>query len=474
MMRHNFLISTTRPDLLAKQIVAFSNVGKNRELNFFVFDDTPAQSNRFLEEIERAKKLAPKRNIYYFSLVKQIEIIKRAAIAYSDLIHVDEQSILDCFNENNAPRGIRSIQNKSVCIFYLMGDAKGSIVHKIDDDVFPYEAERRGESVETKLKRDFFEQKELSIGGSDKIISGNNYTFDSPSPLANYTDFVEFVFNFYSTAGSKPEERPIGNDMLKISPTKVRRVIDHLNILDVLPIDKDYTYKEAHEALKLYASMMENGNSRIIINDDKENFDGINNFFPGGCVSFLYENLPTLTPTFGNQDLLWEMFEILDGKTLVTNGYIGHLKSSGDRPSIVNDLMDSSYKHQTSLTYSTFKYLSEKSGGQTNIINFQKNFIDSMDKWLKESRWYSTELIKLIDETDLSTNRFKQKSAKAIRKICSTFLASYDKIEANYSCMTGNIEPYLENYYKQKDAFDKFMDSIFWSNKNRHDVDPVY
>lgn len=458
---HNLIISSTRPELLAKQITAFLNVKNGRGLNFYVFNDDATKNYKFLIEIANLKQTIPEANIYYFDIDEQVKIIQEATSKYSTILNINKEGIYRCFKENDKLYGIRSIQNKSVFIFYLNNKDTGSIIHKLDDDIFPYEATRQNASVNIVIKHDFFEKKERSINDNMKIISGNNYTIDSPSPLVNYTDFTEFLFNFYNIAKNKSIDTRIGDDILKISPSGVRNVHDSLKVLDILPINEDFTYKEAVNALGRYANLIENGSSRIIINDNKENRNGINNFFPGGCVSFMYENLPTLTPTFGNQDLLWELIEILEGKTLVTDGYIAHIKSPTGRVSIIDDLKDSSYKHQSSITYSAYKYLIEKNNEAGRLFSFHTNFIELMNKWLSESKHYSDQIIKILnDKNHWYTDESKFISTTIVKKLCLDFVSNYEKIKDNFSYSVNNIDVLMSDYYQNKKIFDKLLKKI--------------
>ena len=247
MKTHNFIISSTRPELLNRQITSFANIRNNRKLNFYIFNDSNDKNEEFLNEISKIKQTIHGIDIYYFDLNEQIRIIKQTASVYSSKVETDTESVINCFKENDKINGIRSIQNKSVLIFYLNNKDKGSIIHKIDDDIFPYEANRRNEIVEIILKQDFFDQKEVSIRNNSRIISGSNYTIDSPSPLVNYADFTEFLFNFYNIAKNKSKNEKIGENLLKISPTKVKKVLDPNNILDLLPINEDVTYEKAND-----------------------------------------------------------------------------------------------------------------------------------------------------------------------------------------------------------------------------------
>lgn len=458
---HNLIISSTRPELLAKQVTSFLNVKNGRRLNFYVFNDDGTKNNKFLIEIAKLKQIILDTNIYYFNIDEQTRIIQEVASKYSNILNIDKERISSCFKENNKLHGIRSIQNKSVFIFYLNNKDVGSIVHKLDDDIFPYEADRHDADVSIVIKHDFFEKKETSINDDIKIISGSNYTIDSPSPLVNYADFTEFLFNFYNIAKNKSVDTIIGNDILKISPTGVRNIHDSLKVLDVLPVNEDFTYKEAVTALERYAKLTEKGGSRIIINDNKENCNGINKFFPGGCVSFMYENFPTLTPTFGNQDLLWELIEILEGKILVTDGYVGHIKSLTGRVSIVDDLKDSSYKHQTSITYSVFKYLIEKNNDAGGLFSFHTNFVELMNKWLSESKYYSDQIIKILDNKSYwYADESKFISTTIVKKLCLDFVNNYEKIRANFSHSTKNMDALMSDYYQNKKVFDKLLKKI--------------
>ena len=461
MKTHNLIISSTRPELLAKQITAFLNVKNGRRLNFYVFNDDATKNNKFLIEIASLKQIIPEANIYYFNIDEQVRIIQEVASKYSNMLNIDKERIYSCFKEDSKLYGIRSIQNKSVFIFYLNNKDVGSIIHRLDDDIFPYEADRHDANVSIVIKHDFFEKKETSINDDIKIISGNNYTIDSPSPLVNYADVTEFLFNFYNIAKNKSADTRIGNDILKISPSGVRNVHDSLKVLDVLPVNEDFTYKKVVTALERYTKLVKKGSSRIIINDNKENYNGINKFFPGGCVSFMYENFPTLTPTFGNQDLLWELIEILEGKTLVTDGYIGHIKSLTGRVSIVDDLKDSSYKHQSSITYSVFKYLIEKNNSASGLFSFHTNFVELMNKWLSESKYYSDQIIKTLDDKNhWYADESKFISTAIVKKLCLDFVSNYEKIKANFSHSTKNIDILMFDYYQNKKIFDKLLKKI--------------
>lgn len=460
---HNFLIATTRPKFLDRQIASFSKVAGSRKIRFYVFNDRNSKSldHEFINAIKNIKTKIPPIDIQYFDLNTQVKILSEISQAYAKSLQIDEEQILECFKEGSVFYGIRSIQNKSVAIFYYLNNDLTSIVHKIDDDIFPYEADRHNHKVTIKLNNNFFEEKETSIKNSTRVFSGSNYTIDSPSPLVNYADFTEFLCNFYNISKSKSKDMLIGEDILKISPKKVKEVSDPLKILDILPISALSTYEEAAKILQDYAEIILNGNSRIVINDNSEQIKGVNKFFPGGCVSFLYKNIPTLTPAFGNQDLLWELIELIDGKILISDGYIGHIKSTSDRPSVLSDLKDTSYKHQTSLTYSAYQYLVNTQQNNEKLRSFQSNFTDLMSKWLAESRSYTKQILVLLNNQDnWYSNETKFKSTTTIKKICQDFLKNYSAIKNNYSFTNRDVSDIMVSYFKNKKVFDDLLKNI--------------
>lgn len=459
MKDHNFLLSSTRPELLLRQIHLFHSVGKNRKINFYVFNDLDDKNEVFLSEIKKLNALS-NMNVKFFDLKSQIRILQEAADKYSKDLGITKECIVNCFTENGRLQGIKSIQNKSIFIFYLLCKEKDSIVHKIDDDILPIESSWLNNCVTIDAKRDFFSNKEEILYNKPLVISGSNYTIDSPSPLVNYLDFVEFIYNFFNIAQNKSPDDEIGKDMLAISPTKVRRVFDKLSILDPLPIQDNQTYKEALMGLKGYSKLLEKGNSRIVINDNRKVSNNI--YFPGGCVSFLYKNIPTLVPMFGNQDLLWEMFELLDGKKLIANDSIGHIKYETNRMSIINDLIDTSYKHQTSFTFSVFKYLKETNPRNETLLNFESAFIIPMAKWKNEANHYSHKVIQMLEKKDMWLYDDKyRKSLESVRRIIYEFIDNFENISSNYDYSKVNISTLISDYYTNKRIFDKLLKLSF-------------
>lgn len=460
---HNFLISTTRPKFLDRQLSSFSGIAGSRKIRFYVFNDKDDKSIdiEFLRVIKKIRIEIPVIDIQYFNINTQLKLLTEISQAYAKILKVNENQILECFKEDGVFSGIRSIQNKSIAIFYYLNSDCTSIIHKLDDDIFPYEADRQGHRVTITIKENFFKEKELSIGTNIRVFSGSNYTIDSPSPLVNYADFTEFLCNFYNTAKDKSENALIGDDILKISPKKVKKILDPLKVLDICPIEASITYGEAASELQQYADILLKGNSRIVINDNAENRSGKNKFFPGGCISFLYKNIPTLTPAFGNQDLLWELIELTDGKTLISDGYVGHIKSTNDRPSILSDLKDTSYKHQTSLTYSVYQYLVNTHQDKKSLIGFQTNFTNLMSKWLEEAKRYTEQIIVLLDSQDnWYSNETKYNSTTLIRAICRDFLKNYNNIKSNYSFDGKEVSGIMSTYFKNKKVFDNLLRNI--------------
>lgn len=172
---------------------------------------------------------------------------------------------------------------------------------------------------------------------------------------------------------------------------------------------------------------------------------------------FFYKNIPTLTPNFGNQDLLWELFESLDGKNLFSSGFVGHIRTPSNRVSILDDLKDTSYKHQTSITYSVFAYLKRKNNSKS-IRQFDNNFITVMNKWIHESKYFVDATLKNIEGIDPCVYGKYKKELFQIKKFLLNIQKSHYKIRENYKTNNNiNINKIMRNYYKCKKIFDKVM-----------------
>ncbi|WKZ26459.1 MAG: hypothetical protein QY304_03670 [Candidatus Paceibacterota bacterium] len=461
MKTHNFLIATTRPELIVRQVNAFIKVRNGRQINFYIFDDSYDKKEYFLREISKLPKDEAWVKVFYFSLDQQKAMLLDTARKYSLKLHVSGEEILKCFEEKNELRGIRSIQNKSILIFYLKNNQNNSIIHKIDDDILPYEADRRNGRVEIIPKYDFFQHKENVIGHDKKVICGSNYTIDSPSPLVHYADFAEFVYKFLTIAKTKTESELVGENTVTISPSQAEEVLDIHNIVKLLPIGKNHTFGSALRELENHINFFNKGISRVVINDNRLQEKGTNKFFPGGCVSFLYNNVPTLTPLFGNQDLLWELFEALDGKTIFTDGCIGHVKSESNRSSILEDLKDSSYKHQTSVTYAVFSHLVSKNR-DGSLHDFEKNFVHLMNKWLEEARDYTKDILRILNHEDGLWFRSVQyrNVLNNLKVILNEFEKSYEEIKSNFSYSNIDADRIVTDYFQKKGIFDKLLKQI--------------
>lgn len=466
MKKHIFLISAIRPELLVEQIGSFMRYRGTRELKFYVFNDKNENDDKFQTAVSTLCERYSDIYIYYFNLAEQVKILHTAASKYSPILQENERNILDCFKEDGRFQGLRSIQNKSVFIFYLVNKDRGSIVHRLDDDIFAYEAVLNQDTVDIVLKADFYSSKEKILGDNFLLISGSNYTIDSPSPLAQYADFMEFLHNFYYLAKNRESGACIGSDMLMISPAKVSTVNDPLQLLQILPPNQSMTYHEVLLFLERHIDVLLNGNSRLVINDNREKSFGSKSIFPGGCVSFLYENLPILTPHFGNQDLLRQLFEIIDGKKLCADGYIGHRKSSTERPSIIDDLKKVSYRHQTHITYSIFDYLKKNETCLDELKDFQEYYINIMNKWLQESLDYTKKIVMILKEESNWYTHESYRSTAIVKEICSNFLDSYSSISENFlSNDTPSTEFIINDYIKKKKIFDSLMKVIHEEKK---------
>lgn len=451
---HNFIIVSTRPELLSKQIKAFVDIAGERQLKFYIFNDLYENNDQYFRVLSEFEE-APNVYIKYIDLKTQIDIIEKIGSEYAKKLGVLFDDVRNCFLENNRCQGIRSIQNKSVFIFYYLNKDKGSFLHKLDDDIFPCEADRNGSTIEIKIKGNFFKEKEEAVGNDEKIFSGSNYTIDSPSPLVNYVDFTEFIFNFLLIARKRKPSDIIRKDYPKISPSGAVDVIDKLNILNILPISPDNSYKNSLNQFEQYARLLLNGNSRVVLNDNLADNNGFNNFFPGGCVSCKYENFPEMTPLFGNQDLLWEIFEILAGKKIKTDGYIGHIKTPSNRKSIIEDLEDTSYKHQLRKTIAVFRYL-EKNG--KGLYCFRQSFLNPMLQWLSDSYYYSKTILNMMsDETNWFVKKSDKLKYKTMKMICSQFLSRYDNIKSNYFYEDKHVHKLISDYYHKNDIFMKLI-----------------
>ena len=487
---HNFLIATMRPELLFNQIYTFMMTDiNNRNVCFFVFSDdpNPLTSGKFQEEIRKIMIEFPnlKEKIYFFDYEEQIKILSNIARNFSKYSgNISEDEIMLCFKEKDKLCGIRSIQNKFIAIFYYTIGPESvripSIVHRLDDDVFCIEAARdSNNNILISQKNDFFQKKENSLLNKSKVISGSNFTIDSPSPLVDFLSASEFILGYLdqSTKLHTPEV-VIGSEIMKISKYACLDVINNLNNIDIQPLTPSASlkYNEIMQKIPVYFDRIKTGISRFMINESSDSFHDTSllNFFPGGCVSFWSNEFPALTPLYGNQDLLYLLFEsFLFGKYLVFDTYMGHIKVSNTRVDLISDLMNSSYKHQTGLTFDTFNYFKMNFQDRLNeeslhgkwkeyVLNrFSDTFINFMTQSLNETEHNIKETLVLLDLLNenhwLNSPQFAN-SIKIIKDYFSQFIHSMPSIKKNFSFSEnhGATKELIEDYLKKMKCFKNF------------------
>lgn len=495
---HNFLIASMRPDLIFNQIMSFMKSDINeRDVNFFVFSDSPEplRKKEFIKEINRIYEVCPKlkQHIFFYDYYHQIGILNKITKEYSTFSGIEQDQLLKCFMENDKLCGIRSIQNKFIMIFYYTLGVKAldfpSIVHRLDDDVFALYAENDGKDcVRIIRKKDFFKCKEKSLIGRERIISGCNYLIDSPSPLVDILTATEFIRNFFKLSKEVTDPfKKIGANMKLISPYKCLKTINCVNEIEIglLTPSEEQSYNEVLEMFPDYINKLKEGVCRFAINDSADTFHEINelNFFPGGCVSYWSNELPAMTPLFGNQDLLYILIEsFVYGKYLVFDSYLGHVKTSSSRVDLINDLMNSSYKHQTYLTFGVIKNFFDSIENEHNSLikkwkhfliekltqtfaNFMTDSINDVEKNIseifelieglqKDNHWISSgnyfEAINLIKD-------YFQKFLTNISSIRNNFQFNQDKDEI--------VQELVNNYFHQNELFQKMLDFSTQNNE---------
>lgn len=460
MKTHNFLIVSTRPELLTRQVKSFASVRQERVLNFYVFNDTNKHDDEFLAAINALNdcyRAEPVR-VFYISLQQQTEILHDFSQGASALLATPHKVILECFMEQGRLQGIRSVQNKSILIFYLLNKDLESIIHKVDDDVVAVNAERTGQDVVMRRIDDYFLRKESSIGDNPNLISGSDYSIDTPSPLVELADFVDFYDSFFKKAVHASEHRIVGDAYIEINPNRALSYDDLKGLLDLAPPSSTDSYAQVVLRIKTYVEMLDSGRSRVTINDTGRDNIAKDTFFPGGCVSINYSYQPGLTPLFGNQDLLWELFEFHRGKGLVVDGYIGHVKVHSNRKPILEDLTDESYKHQTKLTYAVSAALTAQHPNQATDA-FNRQFIAQSDQWLREIDHFVEGILTSLQHNDQWFRKDKYRSnITALQSFLDLYQSKRDAVRLNYSDHEVDGQALVDKYTEMNALFLKLID----------------
>lgn len=469
-MEHNFLVASFRPQLIEKQVLSFyQNKLPDSQINFYIFDDANERNDECISSVSKLNKL-PNLEVIYLPLSLQIEIIRKFASKYGKKDHeFNKEAILECFKEGKKFRGVRSIQNKSIFIFYLLNKNKKSIVHKLDDDIFCCLAKRNQDAVSIEYNPQYFSIKEQTLRKNPRVISVSAYTVDSPSPLVDYTDSVELIANLLKYASSKEPSDSVWNNYSNFLPGAPRVFKDKTKLIGLLPPESNQTYQELIQGLESYIDLIQKGSTRLNLIDNSRDFDNL--LYPGGgCVSFNYTKPPLLMPLFGNQDILWLLFSRLEGRPVVTDSFIGHIKSLIKRRPILEDLVGTSYKHQTKLTFSIFHYLYSKMPDNRHLKKFKSNFIDRQVLWLSEAGDFTKSIIEICQNGSWFLNQKFQALDKILR-LCKEFDQRKTLIRQNYA-KSEDIKASLiiKNYKKLGKIFSKVLkiaiEDLYFKNKH--------
>ena len=171
--------------------------------------------------------------------------------------------------------------------------------------------------------------------------------------------------------------------------------------------------------------------------------------FPGGCVSFGVSHPPLLTPWFGNQDLLSQLFESVGGRPVRTEGFVGHVKVTESRVGLVDDLVLGSRKHQTSLTYAVASHLQHEGARAADFP-----FLDQMTSALREATLLAHDIRALVGGEAGWMSRVEFTDTLAcIDRFYHHFLRSLPEIRANFSAADIDAGELIASYRARAHAF---------------------
>ncbi len=336
---------------------------------FLIVDDS--ESRQTIEEnvtqVKRVQKFAE--DYGYSSMVSIMYVDKAIQISTIGHSRLPADMYTDFFTDKvkNKIGGMRGIQNLSLLIsellFRLHSNLEDLIVHRLDDDVFPYVVEGVNNEISIKRQIGIFckKRKYFELNKNSRIL-GCNYNWDSPSVLKDFTTSLKALSIYINGDFDQNNENICLNN--KIVKHELPTDLSNLAHLENSLTHKPNLSAFIHQNIQL----LDKGINRFTANTSNiakhMNWYGDRKTIPGGFISFRATERVLLFPWFGAQDMIWSKEEAnLDGG-VIGHENIMHIKTGISRQSLHQSLLNENVAIERSdypVTYHVLNILQEPS-----------------------------------------------------------------------------------------------------------------
>ncbi len=486
---HILGISSTRPELLFKQISSFIlnaefyQILGNIDLKFLVIDDTLDKSTQFEDEISKLNKyfnslfISKNAQIIYLSFAKQIEYIQKIKNNFKSTEKTQLNQTLEYFLKDYGSTkygGIRGVQNKTDLFARLISSSPKSIIHKIDDDIYALSLEVLDNTIKIHYGHNFFGQRTISLGKKNIVtMAGATYSGDSPSHIADLFDGIKILKNFFFLSQNVKNFNENWKHISRIvTPSASDYLIDPLNLINTPLIKQNESYKNILILFADLTKILFRGNCRFIYSDanyfKSAKWFGKRDFVPGGCVS--YKNIKeSCTPSFvlANQDILTSYYVSVKNKSVVGDIDVLHLKNFSNRLSIVDDLKSKS-KHDFETTYQLYKLISKDFNYEENFNghrSLSNDFFNNAKLMVEETLRDLKELLRLLHTQNAWWN------SPEIKKYTSIIVNECSNLDLNSKLLlksvtySETINQEYQDIYTEYKELSKYWDSVVNDSK---------
>ena len=289
--------------------------------------------------------------------------------------------------------GVRATQNISQAIAdHAAKEGADPVVHRVDDDVFPYVLDWAEPGVYRVARIDgFFCAKRKALDADATRIVGSYYTLDAPSLITDLFEVAEALHTLVLSIGPESAAAakfdwqsvadriylygaPVRFVLSDVSP-ELERLIDPCHLT---PTDSSRVVLAwLADSLDLFGA----GVNRFEYNVDRyareTRWFGPRNYLPGGCVSHRAGEPNAPFPNFGDQDLLWTYNEHLRRGGVAGDFSVLHVKTPLGREGLLStvcNLSESDVRSSFALTIAMQQILRERSGARTSSLPDLRQF----------------------------------------------------------------------------------------------------
>jgi hypothetical protein len=329
----------------------------NHNILFVIVDDSNDVEieKKFRKEIKRInnyiykEKLTGCWSIDYWSKKRQRELIKA--------IKGDEHSSFFQDAEVDKVGGVRTIQNISHIIAdYLSGpkNTQDILVHKLDNDIFPYSLSFNGNGKYNILPIEgFFCKKRVFLKKLQARVVGSYYTLDSPSVITDLFEVIEAIHILFRQItksnilknvfdwGQVDSKLYVYGVPRELKCIKVNRQIKKLLNLSHLSPTSKLDNLLAQVAINL--NLFELGVNRFEYNLENyaqsRNWNGEHGLISGGCLTFKIDEDLVASPNFADQDLLWTYLEHITKGKIRGDFSVLHVKTGLERRGFIDTVI---------------------------------------------------------------------------------------------------------------------------------------